>query len=273
MAKLKLQNISTKAAGSAVVKYREMRKAGLVPAIALFDKLSKFYGKKGQVLKRETRYQTSLNKLQELVKEMQRDYGKTPGKKNIKKKGEEVLQRITKEGKGYAKQHGAKDNRFTRVAREQSQKYFKMTQVFASETYTRLQGGAYGIGSGVVQAMIDQGWSDDDAITFLRQIKEVWDKDIPEAARKLASSDEMWQTVMEMTEIMQQGGVEAEEFKAIFKGYISADDQEDFKEAVKNYADQETDIPFSQVWEKLKDYNNIADPKNMEEVIDELSEG
>lgn len=269
MAKLKLQNISTKAAGSAVVKYREMRKAGLVPAIALFDKLSKFYGKKGNVLKRETRYQTGLNKLQDLVKQMQQEYGKTPGKKNIQKKGKEIRQRITKAGKAYAKHHGAKDNRFKRVAREQTAKYGKMVDVFASDTYEKLKSQAYGIGSDVVEKLIENGWDPEEAEEFLKQVMETMN-DIPAEARNLADQDTFWQNIKDMSEIIHSGGVDADNMKDVLAAYMTTDDREAFQQALENYVEMGEDIPFGEIWEELQNYDDKGSADNMQEVIDEL---
>ena len=271
--KIKLGDISTRAMGLAVVKYREMRKAGQVPAIAVLDKLSNFYGRKGQVLKRETRYQTQLTQLQELISAARTELGsKTPGRAAIMRRGEKAKERILKGAKGYAKNEGAIDNRFKRIAREKTNEYYKMSQVFASSTYDKLKNDSYGIGSGVVQALIQQGWDEESAIKFLEQIKDAWDRDIPKAARDLGSNDEMWQNILKITDTIKQGGIEAEEFKAIFKGYIAADDASEFNAALQNYIESDTDHTFAEIWTELKQYNDIASQKNMDEVIEELDE-
>lgn len=266
---IKLGDISTKAMGAAVVKYREMRKAGQVPAIAAFEKLSKFYGKKGQVLKRETRYQTQLNKLQGLIKEAQGQYGKTPGKSTIQKKAKEISEKQKKAAATYAKHHGAKDNRFKRVAREQTAKYGKMVDVFASDTYEKLKSQAYGIGSDVVEKLIEDGWDPEEAEEFLKQVMETMN-DIPAEARNLADQDTFWMNIKDMSEIIQSGGIDADNMKDVLAAYMTTDDREGFQQALENYVEIGEDIPFGEIWEELQYYDDKGSADNMQEVIDEL---
>lgn len=267
--KMKLGDISTKAMGAAVVKYREMRKIGQVPVIAAFEKLSKFYGKKGQVLKRETRYQTQLTKLQGLIKETQAQYGKTPGKSTIQKKAKEISEKQKKAAQTYAKHHGAKDNRFKRVAREQTAKYGKMVDVFASDTYEKLKSQAYGIGSDVVEKLIEDGWDPEEAVEFLKQVMETMN-DIPAEARNLADQDTFWQNIKDMSEIIQSGGIDADNMKDVLAAYMTTDDREAFQEALENYVEMGEDIPFGQIWEELQYYDDKGSADNMQEVIDEI---
>ena len=267
--KLSVKNIATKAMGAAVVKYREMRKAGQVPAIAAFEKLSKFYGKKGQVLKRETRYQTQLNKLQGLIKEAQGQYGKTPGKSTIQKKAKEISEKQKKAAATYAKHHGAKDNRFKRVAREQTAKYGKMVDVFASDTYEKLKSQAYGIGSDVVEKLIEDGWDPEEAEEFLKQVMETMN-DIPAEARNLADQDTFWMNIKDMSEIIHSGGVDSDNMKDVLVAYMTTDDREAFQQALENYVEMGEDIPFGQIWEELQYYDDKGSADNMQEVIDEL---
>ena len=90
----KIKLPSLKAMGNAVIKYREARAAGTIGKSATMEALLPFFGKKGQVLKRETRYNTQRERLKEAVKNAQQRYGKTPGKASFKRVRQQKYQQI-----------------------------------------------------------------------------------------------------------------------------------------------------------------------------------
>ena len=270
-AKTKIQSVTLpgyKALGSAVLKYREMVKKGESPKIKAFEDISKYFGKKGQLLKRETRYGIQRERLAKQAAEIKKEYGSRPGKKNIAAKARELTEQQKKAAATYAKRHGAKDNRFKRIAREQTAKYGKMVDVFATETDEKLKSQAYGIGSDVVERMIEDGWSPEDAEEFLKQVMETMN-DIPAEARNLADQDTFWMNIKDINEVLHDN-VNSDSFRDVLTAYMTTDNRDDFMDVLNNYVEMGEDIPFGEIWEGLQYYDDIASPDNMQEVIDEL---
>ena len=139
----KIKLPGTKAVGQLVVQYRQLRAEGKIGRDDTMEALNKYYGKKGQVLKRETRYNTQRGRLTEAIKKAQEKYGKTPGKNAFKQKVKKW-----EEAKKGAQSHGEKsvpktkageaDKRFTRKAREVTNRFLQAVDVFASDILRRL---------------------------------------------------------------------------------------------------------------------------------------
>lgn len=265
---------SLKAMGKAVVKYREGRAAGTIGKSATMEALLPFFGKKGQVLKRETRYNTQRERLKEAVKNAQRRYGKTPGTASFKRVEKERSEQTKKAARTFAEKNrpkaksGESDKRFTKVAKEIANKFLNAVDVFASDTYDQLKSGAYGIGSDVVVAMAESGLSPEEIEEYLKQIKETFD-DIPEEAKDLASNDAFWQAVKDLTDIIREG--EGVNYKDIFSTYIKEDpDPEEFKTALENYVtyDGERTKSFSVVWDELKEYTDPGNADTLREIME-----
>ena len=270
----KIKLPSLKAMGKAVVKYREGRAAGTIGKSATMEALLPFFGKKGQVLKRETRYNTQRERLKEAVKNAQQRYGKTPGTASFKRVEKQRSEQSKKAARTFAEKNrpktksGEADKRFTRQAREIANKFLNAVDVFASDTYDQLKSGAYGIGSDVVIAMAESGLSPEEIEEYLKQIKETFD-DIPEEAKDLASNDAFWQAVKDLTDIIREG--EGVDYKDIFSTYIKEDpDPEEFKAALENYVtyDGERTKSFSEVWDELKDYTDPGNADTLREIME-----
>lgn len=271
-AKVKLPAL--KAMGNAVVKYRAARAAGTIGRSATMEALLPFFGKKGQVLKRETRYNTQRSRLKEAVKNAQQRYGKTPGIASFKRGAEKKAAETRKAAESFARKEAPKtkqgeaDKRFTKVARETANKFLNAAEVFASDTYDQLKSGAYGIGSDVVIAMAESGLSPEEIEKYLKQVKETFD-DIPEEAQGLASNDDFWQAVKDLTDIIKTG--EGVDYKDIFSTYIKEDpDPEEFKTALENYVtyDGERTKSFSEVWDVLKGYTDPGNADTLREIME-----
>lgn len=277
MAKVKSIKLpSLKAIGKAVVKYRAGRAAGTIAPSATMEAISSFFGKKGQVLKRETRYNTQKQKLLEGVKAVKARYGSRPGAASFKREQQKKAEQTKKAAQTFAeknvkqKKQGGVDKRFKKQAKEKAAQFMNAVDVFASDTYNALIDGAYGIGSDVVIAMAEQGLEPEEIENYLKQVKETWD-DIPEEARSLASRDDFWQSVTELAQLVNdQGGVD---FKDVMTAYMTTSpDPEEFKAALENYIDYgDTSKPFNDVWDELKDTMDPGSYDNLTEVME--SEG
>ena len=270
----KIKLPSLKAMGNAVIKYRAARAAGTIGKSATMEALLPFFGKKGQVLKRETRYNTQRERLKEAVKNAQQRYGKTPGTASFKRVEKERSEQTKKAARTFAEKNrpktksGESDKRFTKVAKEIANKFLNAVDVFASDTYDQLKSGAYGIGSDVVVAMAESGLSPEEIEEYLKQIKETFD-DIPEEAQGLASNDAFWRSVKDLTDIIREG--EGVDYKDIFSTYIKEDpDPEEFKTALENYVtyDGERTKSFSEVWDELKDYTDPGNADTLREIME-----
>lgn len=265
-----LSGVSFKAIGAAVNEYRKQRKAGTAEKLTLFEDLGKYFTKKGTVKKRETRYKPAQQELLNLKKQFQDLFGQRAGKKKIQEASNKAKARKEKAAKTYAKQHGAKDNRFTRVAREQTAKYGRMVDIFATSAYEKLKEGAYGIRSDIVEKMADEGYDAEDAETFLNQILETMN-DLPDEALVVADQDTFWNNLKEISGILSGSNAEdRESFSDVLKAYMQTDDKESFMMALQNYTEAGEDLPFSAVWQELQEYDDPGNMNNMYEVVDSL---
>lgn len=265
-----LSGVSFKAIGAAVTEYRKQRKAGTAEKLTLFEDLGKFFTKTGTVKKRETRYKPAQQELLNLKKQFQDLFGQRAGKKKIQEASNKAKARKAKAAQTYAKQHGAKDNRFTKVAREQTAKYGRMVDIFATSAYEKLKEGAYGIRSDIVEKMADEGFDSEDAETFLNQILETMN-DLPDEALAVADQDTFWNNLKEISGILSGSNAEdRESFSDVLKAYMQTDDKEGFMSALQNYTEAGEDLPFSTVWQELQEYDDPGNMNNMYEVVDSL---
>ena len=244
--------------------YREMRAAGKVGKISSMEKLLPFVGAKGGLLKGKVKSKKGAAEFSEAVAAVKRDVGRRPGKKTFIRHEKAAQQKREKAAQTYA-QHNIPDKRFTKVAREQAAKYNKMVDVFASDTYNRLREGAYGIGSDVVEKLLDEGLSEEDVEKYLKQVMQTLE-DIPAEARSMANRDDFWQAVIDLSK-----GINDEEILRapdVFNAYLNTEpeNREDFENALANYAVVNDDsMSFSEVWDQLQ---NTMDPGSIDNMID-----
>ena len=252
-----------------VLKYRELRAQGKINKIDAMEKASKLVGKKGQILKRETRYKTGEKKLKEAKEAVKKISG--PGKRPSKKAFIEYHRQMTEREKKAAQSYAQKripDRRFKKVAREKAAKFGKMIDVFASETYNKLRDGAYGVGSDLVEKLLDEGLSPEDIEKYLKQIMETFN-DIPAEARTMASNDDFWQAVIDLSQTI--GNNDILNTPDVFNAYLTTDpdNREYFTQALENYAlIDDNSKSFSEVWEELQHTMDPGSIENMEEILE-----
>lgn len=278
MAKVKSIKLpSLKAIGQAVVKYREGRAAGTIAPSATMEAISPFFGKKGQVLKRETRYNTQKQKLLEGVKAVKARYGSRPGAASFKREQQKRTKQTQKAAQTFAeknvkqKKQGGADKRFKKQAQEKANTFMKAVEVFKTWTYADLVDGSYGIGSDVVIAMAESGLEPEEIETYLKQVKETFD-DIPDEAKNLASKDDFWKSIIDITNIINEKNKEID-YRDVITAYMTTEaDTEDFKAALNNYLDYgDYSKPFGDIWDELKDTMDPGNPDTFAEVME--SEG
>lgn len=260
----------TKAMGQAVVKYRQERAAGRIGKIQEMEDISQYFGKKGQVLKRETRYNPAREALKAGIEKAQKVFGKTPGKASFVRVQKERSKATQKAAETYTKKQlpktkaGEADKRFTRQAREKAKQFLTAVEVFRDDTYNKMRDGGFGVGSPIILAMAEAGLTDDQILDYLKQIQETWN-DIPDEAKALAKDDSMWESVLTIVNTIKDS--KDIDFGNVFSSFMTTDpDINEFTAALENYTEYgDTSKPFSEVWDQLKD---SMDPGSMDNLIE-----
>lgn len=268
-----------KTAGNLVLKYREMLAAGETEKIPALEELSKYVTRKGTIKKRETRYNTGKERFNEALKNakdaMQSEH---PGKKNIKEYNRKQRERFKKATETYTERNaehktksGKRDKRFMKNARKVAAAYVNAVNVFASNTYEDLVSKAFGVGSNVVVELANEGLSDDDIETYLKQVMESFN-DIPTEARGLVGADEFWKSTVNIIKLINDEG--DIDFKDVLNAYIdTAPDPEQFSGALANYvANGDYSKSFSEVWSDLQYTMEPDNMDNLQELFDEGDE-
>ena len=253
---------------SSVMKYRELRKAGKVGKISALEEASKYVGKRGGILKRETRYKTGQKRLQEAKESIKKLFdGQRPSKKAITEYAKKEAARVQKAAESYARKY-MPDNRFKRIAREKASKFGQMVDVFASETYNKLVAGAYGIGSDVVEKLLDEGLTPDEVEEYLKQVRDTI-KDYPTEARKFVNNDEFWSAVVELSNTIGSNDIlQASDVLTAYMG-TDPDNRQYFEAALQNYAElNDSSKTFAEVWEELQNTQDPASIDNMSEILE-----
>lgn len=254
---------SVKGVINAVMKYRKLRAAGKIGPSATMENASKFVTRKGTIKKRETRYNTGKQALNEAFERVKSETGsKNPSEKRLKDLANR--ERLEKAKQTYA-QNNIIDKRFKKVAREKAAKYEKMVSVFASETYNRLRDDEYGLGSNVVEYLTQQGWEDEDIIDYLTQIEESLNN-IPDEARRYTETDDFWKTVTDISDIVHRE--ENVDIGDVVNAYITSGDREYFRDALSNYMLlNHKNKSFTQAWNEVSETQDPASMKNMSEIL------
>lgn len=259
----------------ALLTYREMRARGQVSEVSELETLSKYVTKTGGIKKRETRYAPGREAVNKAIDAARKALGsKTPGRSSVTRaaKAQKDRERLAKAAKTYA-QKNIPDNRFKRLAREKTDKYYKMVEVFASDTYNTLRDAGYGLTSGVVEALVNElngrDLTGDEIAAYLEQVISSL-KDIPTAARALATQDDFYNAVIELSQSL--AGEDSDLVKDIMTTYLTTEyNREDFQQALTNYIEiGQTDKSFKKVWEEMNRFG--YDPTNYDTMYEIINE-
>lgn len=253
---------------NAVTQYRELKASGKVGKITAMEELSKFVGKKGGLLKSSVKSAAGKQRFSAAVAAVKKEIGRRPGKKTLLRYQKAKEEQKEKGAKTYAEKR-TPDKRFKKQARAMASKYNKMVDTFASETWNKLRDGGYGVGSDIVEKLLDEGLTPEEIEEYLKQIMQTID-DIPSEARQMAITDDFWQSVVDMQELIHESdGLSVSD---VFNAYLTtdSDNMEYFEEALQNYAElNNTSKSFSEVWEELQHMMDPASIDNMEEILNE----
>lgn len=256
-----------RAAVSAVTKYRELRAAGKIDKITAMEELSSFVGKRGDILKSKVKSAKGKERFAAAVSAVKKEIGRRPGKKTLLRYQQKKQEQKEKAAKTYAA-NKTPDKRFKKKAREMASKYMKMVDTFASETWNKLRDGAYGIGSDVVEKLLDEGLTPEDIEKYLSQIMETLN-DIPSEARTMATGDDFWQAVIDMSEHFKDNEILS--VPDVFAAYLTTDpdNREYFETALQNYTELNNNSKsFAEVWSELQNTMDPGSIDNMMEILE-----
>jgi len=264
-----------KAMGQAVKIYRQQRAAGKIGKIQALEDIDKYFGVKGQLLKRETRSNKAKEALNKGIKAAQKTVGKKPGKATFERIEKQRSEATKKAAATWAERNRPKtrkgdvDKRFTRVAKEKANQFMEAVDVFAGETYNKLREDSYGIGSDFVLALAESGLTAEQIEEFLKQFRETWE-DIPDEAKALAADDRLWTSLELIADTLKESD-NAVDFADVLSAYIkTGPDMIDFIGALENYIEYgDTSKSFSEVWDYLKDTINPDSMDNLRELYEE----
>lgn len=234
----------SKSVGKSVLAYRKHISQGGVK-IPLFEKLSGFFGKKGQVLKRSVRYNKGRLELNALIEEARKSY-RNAGLSTFKRaeKKESV--------KWSTKKVARQAETFKRRAKESIAKaeltYSKMLDIFTRESYQELNKLTKWQGSLIVILLEKNGLSDAEITSFLTMYTNAIVNTIPAEARELFNKSDFGQFAEFM---LNKTNHEQEDFTEILKEYVSSDEPEKVESVVKMWENSKSGLSFKQLRGKM----------------------
>lgn len=141
---------------------------------------------------------------------------------------------------------------FDKIAKEESERYLKMLDLFAMDSLTKLRE-ELNIGSPVIQALAGMGLTDSVIDSYLKDFRNAY-KNIPNEARDLAKQDDLDKAVIALARVHGEKNL-----TEVLENYIKADTPEEriqialagefHADAVKN---GQTTISFNEFWEESR---------------------
>lgn len=261
----------TKALQKAVGDYRKLRAAGKIEEVKLFEEASKYFGKKGGLLKKATRSNKAKAALNVLQQQYQREWRGGAGaamQRRQEENNKKASEKLAKQKATYTKNQQAKKQvpDFRAKAKETENRYDKMLEVFKTDVYHKLQEILH-IDSDIVEKLLDEGWEPQDIIKFLNNMENMVNQ-LPEESIGLAMQDDMWRTLMDFQKM-------ADPEKADFAMYANlgigdfAQDPEKLSELYSTWEASGTDKSFAKFAEEVENLEDPLNTKSWEELLDE----
>lgn len=192
-----------KALGQTVVNYvKEAATKGVhIPEL---EALTKYFGKKGQVLARPTRSKKSQQEFEKAIAAAKEKFGVKPKKKDIEKEFERRKAKAEQERKKAEKTYRKRKvkeakkagKNFRSVAQKAARQYGNVVDVLLDVATKKLME-SYGIGSDFVEYLAEMGMSSADIEKFLQELVFTIE-DLPEEAKALATTDRVLRTFIEL---------------------------------------------------------------------------
>lgn len=269
-----------KALGQTVVNYaKEAAKKGVhIPEL---EALTKYFGKKGQVLARPTRSKKSQHEFEKAIAAAKEKFGTKPKKKDIEKEFEHRKAKAEQERKKAEKtyrQRKVKEAKqagknFRSAAQKAARQYGNVVDVLQDAATKKLME-SYGIGSDFIEYLAEMGMSSADIKKFLQELAATID-DIPEEARALATTDRVLGTFMELHN--NYNDEEWSDVSAMFNMSINHQEasMEDLTRVIDAWqaAGGADLVPFEQLQYELE---QTMDPFNIDtvnEILEDMKDG
>ena len=244
------------------------------------EELRPFMGKRGGVLKRQTRSNKQKEAFKQAAAGVKGILGKKTSAAAIKQAQKEAKfeQQRKTAGRNAAtkdarRQHKKKPEqgkpltkRAAQVARDAEEKYSRMVDILDKGSRDLLSAK---VRYEIYKVLDEEEVSDEDISDFIDKLLEILD-DIPEEAKELNQQDDFYETLLYLRGI----GVEDwEDLKAMFIMLVDYPDEHDnVLDAIDYWQENNNGMGFTQFAEELEHYNDMWEPDNWAEILGEEEE-
>ena len=240
------------------------------------EALRPFMGKRGGVLKRQTRSRkqkeafkkaaagvkgilgrkTSAAAIQQAQKKAKfEQQKKTAGRNAATKDARKQHKKKPEEGKPLTK-------RAAQVAKEAEDKYSRMVDILDKGSRDLLSAK---VRYEIYKVLDEEDVSDDDIEVFIDKLLEILD-DIPEEAKELNKQDDFYQVLLK---IRNMGITDLQDIKTMFIALADhPEDHDSVLEAIDYWQENNGGMGFTQFYNELDTYNDMWDRENWAEILE-----
>lgn len=239
------------------------------------EALRPFMGKRGGVLKRNTRSKKQKEAFKQAAEGVKGILGKKSSAAAIKQAQKEAkFERQRKTAgrnaatKDARKQHKKKPEegkpltkRAAQVARKQEEKYSRMVDILSKGSRDILSAK---VRYEIYRVLDEENVSDADIEEFVNKLLEILD-DIPDEAKELNQQDDFYEVLLYLRGIGVEDG---EDLKTMFVALVDhPDDHDSILDAIDYWQENSGGMGFTQFYEELETYNEMWEPENWAEIL------
>lgn len=240
------------------------------------EALRPFMGKRGGVLKRNTRSKKQKEAFKQAAEGVKGILGKKSSAAAIKQAQKEAkLEKQRKTAgrnaatKDARKQHKKKPEdgkpltkRAAKVAQEAEKKYSRMVDILDKGSRDLLSAK---VRYEIYKVLDEENVSDEDIEEFVDKLLEILD-DIPDEAKELNQHDDFYEVLLYLRGL---GVEDAEDLKTMFIALVDhPDDRESLLDAIDYWQENSGGMGFTQFYEELETYNEMWEPENWAEILE-----
>lgn len=243
--------------------------------IPAMEALRPFMGKRGGVLKRQTRSKKQKAAFKDAAAGVKETLGRKTSAAAIKEaqKKSKFEQQKKTAGKNAAtkdarKQHKKKPEegkpltkRAQKVAQEAEEKYSRMVDILDMGSRDLLSAK---VRYEIYKVLDEEEVSDEDIAEFIEKLLETLD-DIPEEAKELNRQDDFYEVLLR---IRDMGITDLEDIKTMFIALADhPDDHDSVLESIDYWQENNKGMGFTQFYRELEEYNEMWEPNNWVEIL------
>ena len=240
------------------------------------EELRSFMGKRGGVLKRNTRSKKQKEAFKQAaagvkgilgkkssaaaIKQAQKDakfdkQRKTAGRNAATKDARRQHKKKPEEGKPLTK-------RAAQIARAAEEKYSRMVDILDKGSRDLLSAK---VRYEIYKVLDEEEVSDEDIEDFIDKLLEILD-DIPNEAKELNEQDDFYEVLLYLRGI---GVEDREDLKTMFVAMVDhPDDHDSVLDAIDYWQENNGGMGFTQFYEELETYNEMWEPQNWAEILE-----